>query len=723
MLAWCVCGSSSGADSTPGTTKRNRHRHSALALAAPALAPHTFGERLAPLPAGSIIPEYIPATATRARGPPNMTTVARPARAALEEWLLAVAVLANVAVALVARHFPYQDIVNHLTRYVLLDRALGGQVPGWLIVEWRPTTRIVADLGGVALVHVLGPTGALRVLAILPLLLLPAGMYVLLRATAPAHRGWALVGVLSSFSWYYLTGLQDFTLGVALLFFWLAYWWPRRDSGRWTTRLWLSLGCTLLLFVHLSAPLLAVGVLGVNWLRDAVLEFRRTRSRAAFLSPQLGTLLILTLVIALAVGATAVAAVPDEAPMGEPYFRPLGQKALALATPFYSFSRGQLAVMLAGVLLAAGALLRRPRTELLTTFMLCAPAFLVVYLVSPRSIIGAGDVDVRWLPPAFLLPFCAPTATRPPSATLLRLLLAACLAHALTVLMWARRIDPDLDAYDVVMAALPRDASILPLSTDRGRFGRVRPYEYYGLWHTIRGGGQVPGLFSGTGMRREGPAMHHFDHIRVRYQPYQPPPEWAKLAAEPLDCAAIRHDYAYVIQAGVDPWAARMIGACAHMERRVGPITLYRVTAADSGLAGQAERQQARPAHQRETLSTSLQERDRRAIDLTADVEPAQDSSRRDVGGHQARPVPVEQEPAGGHERTGVHRRHLGAVLPADAPGRELDGGDVAPSAPGAHILSAVIAATGLERAAVELQPRRAVHTGHDQQSAGGPVR
>jgi hypothetical protein len=491
----------------------------------------------------------------------------------LEEWLLAVAVLANVAVALVARHFPYQDIVNHLTRYVLLDRALGGQVPGWLIVEWRPTTRIVADLGGVALVHVLGPTGALRVLAILPLLLLPAGMYVLLRATAPAHRGWALVGVLSSFSWYYLTGLQDFTLGVALLFFWLAYWWPRRDSGRWTTRLWLSLGCTLLLFVHLSAPLLAVGVLGVNWLRDAVLEFRRTRSRAAFLGPQLGTLLILTLVIALAVGATAVAAVPDEAPMGEPYFRPLGQKALALATPFYSFSRGQLAVMLAGVLLAAGELLRRPRTELLTTFMLCAPAFLVVYLVSPRSIIGAGDVDVRWLPPAFLLPFCAPTATRPPSATLLRLLLAACLAHALTVLMWARRIDPDLDAYDVVIAALPRDASILPLSTDRGRFGRVRPYEYYGLWHTIRGGGQVPGLFSGTGMRREGPPMHHFDHIRVRYQPYQPPPEWAKLAAEPLDCAAIRHDYAYVIQAGVDPWAARMIAACAHMERRVGPIT------------------------------------------------------------------------------------------------------------------------------------------------------
>jgi hypothetical protein len=274
--------------------------------------------------------------------------------------------------------------------------------------------------------------------------------------------------------------------------------------------------------------------------------------------------------------------VPDEAPMGPPYFRPLGEKALALASPFYSFSWVQLAVMLAGVLLAACQLLRRPRAELLTTFMLCAPAFILVYLVSPRSVIGAGDVDVRWLPPAFLLPFCAPTTSRRPAAALLRVLCAVCLAHALIVLMWARRIDPDLDAYDVILTALPAEARVLPLSTDKGRFGRVRPYEYYGLWHTIRGGGQVPGMFSGTGMRREGPPMHHFDHIRVRYQPYQPPPQWAERAAEPLDCAAIRHDYAYVIQAGVEPWAAGMITACARMERRVGPITLYRVTPADS---------------------------------------------------------------------------------------------------------------------------------------------
>ena len=61
-----------------------------------------------------------------------MATAARPRTAGLEEWLLAVAVLANVAVALAVRHFPYQDIVNHLARYVLLDRVLSGDVPAWL---------------------------------------------------------------------------------------------------------------------------------------------------------------------------------------------------------------------------------------------------------------------------------------------------------------------------------------------------------------------------------------------------------------------------------------------------------------------------------------------------------------------------------------------------------------------------------------------------------------
>lgn len=506
-------------------------------------------------------------------------TVSPPARDRfLEEWLLAVAVATHVVVVLVVHHFPYLDSVNHLTRYVLLDRALEGHLPSWLAVEWRPTTRIVPDLVGVALVHGLGAEWALRVLAIVPLLLLPLGMYLLLRATGPAQRGWALVGALFNFSWYYLTGLQDFTLGLAFTFVWLSFWWPRRDTRRLATRLGLGLACAALLFVHLSAPLLVIGVLGVSWVVDAAPELRSTRTIGGLATPQFGTLLVTALTVALVLGVMTLFVLPGPNNMGPPNFRELEGKVLAMATPFLSFSYGQLAVMLGGYLVAVFALVRQRRpSEFASALALCGPAFLLVYFISPRYIIGAGDVDVRWLPIAFLLPFCAPTTSGPPRAGLLKALTAVCVLHALVILTWARRIDRDLDDYDRVLATLPDGAPVLPLSTDPGHFRRVRPYEYYGLWHTIRGGGQVPGLFSGTGMRRDGYPMHHFDHFRVTYQPYQPAPRWGELSWDPLDCEAIRHDYAFIVQAGTEPRSAALIRSCADEVRALGPITLYRV--------------------------------------------------------------------------------------------------------------------------------------------------
>jgi hypothetical protein len=304
----------------------------------------------------------------------------------------------------------------------------------------------------------------------------------------------------------------------------------------------------------------------------------------ALASPQLATLLQTVLTVMLMLGGLTLFAAPGANDMGPPSFRSLGKKLLALASPFVSFSSVQGAVMLGGYLLALTALVRQRRlAEFASPLALCGPAFLLVYFLSPRYIIGAGDVDVRWIPIALLLPFCAPTAAGPPRAGVLKAIAAVCVLHALVVLTWARRIDRDLDDYYTVLAALPPEAPVLPLSTDLRRFDRVRPYEYYGLWHTIRGGGQVPGLFSGTGMRRGGPPMHHFDHFRVTYQPYQPDPLWGELSWEPLDCDAIQHDYAYIIQAGADPRSAGLILACAHEERRVGQITLYRVGSTQRG--------------------------------------------------------------------------------------------------------------------------------------------
>ena len=113
----------------------------------------------------------------------------------LEERLIALATLANLLVAASAGAFPYHDSTNHLARYVLLERAWFGQPVAWTVTRAIPTPYIAVDLLGVALVHFFGPLAALKVLAVLTLAVLPAGLYALLRVTSPSQRGWALVGL------------------------------------------------------------------------------------------------------------------------------------------------------------------------------------------------------------------------------------------------------------------------------------------------------------------------------------------------------------------------------------------------------------------------------------------------------------------------------------------------------------------------------------------------
>jgi hypothetical protein len=492
----------------------------------------------------------------------------------LETALLIGAVLLNVLVVLSVRHFPYQDVTNHLTRYVLLDRSWGGSTPEWLQVSFQPTTYIAGDILGAGLVHLVGPGLTLRIMAVVPLLLLPWGMYSLLRQTNPGQRGWALVGAIFSFSWFYLSGFIEFTLGLALVCLWLAAWWPRRATRAWAPRLALALACVAMFYVHLAAPLIVLGVVGLDWL----LEVTRTKSWRDPGLPQLVTLSVLAATVALTWAVSAMLASTQEATIAPPSFRSIPDKVFALAAPFLSLTYLQLGVMLAAYGIAVVALVRRKRgTEFLNAFALSGPAFLLLYFLTPRHVMGAGEVDVRWLAPALLLPFCMPGGARNLDSRLLVGLFGLSALHAAVLWHYARRIDANLSDYDRVIAAMPSAARVLPLVSDRMRYRRISPYEYYGLWYTIDKGGQVPGLFSGTGMRRGGRPMPYYEHMRVLHQLYQPPEGWGSRVLGPLDCEAIREDYAFVVQAGDDPDAGRLIRRCGTAVLTLGEITLYRV--------------------------------------------------------------------------------------------------------------------------------------------------
>lgn len=497
----------------------------------------------------------------------------RPRR--LDPGLVIGGILVNVLVVLSVQHFPYQDVTNHLTRYVLLERSWTGSTPSWLEVSLRPTSYIVGDLIGAGLVHLLGPSPTQRVMALVPVVLLPGSMYVLLRRTNPRQTGWALVGVLFTFSWYYLSGFIEFTVGLSLAFLVLAAWWPHRASPHWSPRLVLAAVCAMLFYVHLVVPLILLGVMGLDWMMDAVRGVRRTGSWQAGLGPRLLTLVVVAAVVGVTWATSALMNMSPGASIAPASDRPVFAKLLAVAAPFLALTRVQFGVMLGAYLVALIGLIRVNQGRLGNPFAVAGPAFLLLYFFTPRHVLGAGEADVRWLAPACLLPFCMPGTGSPLDARWLKGVFALCVLHAAVVGYYARAIDATLAAYDQVLDSIPAGARVLPVVAGGTRYPRLNPYAYYALWHTIRTGDQVPGLFSATG--REGRPMPYYEHIRVRHQLYEPGEVWGSPARAPLDCAAIRADYAFIVQAGSDTASAALIRPCGAPVASEGEITLYRV--------------------------------------------------------------------------------------------------------------------------------------------------
>jgi hypothetical protein len=510
----------------------------------------------------------------------SMADTAEPRWRHLEEWALGAAVAANILVALAAAYFPYQDSINHLARYYLIDRAWSGHPVDWVQVRVVPTSYIATDVVGAALVHVLGASTALKVIAVVPLLLLPGGMYALLRVTAPTQRGWALVAALLSLSWFYLGGFISYSVGMGLTLVWLAAWWPRRDERSWGWRLGLAVGGVLLFLVHLSAPLIALGVVGLDLVLTAASERGSRRALSPAVRARFVTLAVITLAVALVWMVTTAASSEVRAAVAPPEFRTPLDKLTHLAAPFYSFSMVQMALLGGSYLLALIALVahhRRPPWS--DRFWLCGLLFLLLYMISPSRASAAGDLDTRWLLPACLLPFCA-AHPRPPRRLALLILLALCLTHAAVVRHYSADIDRELIEFDSVLARLPPGSRVLPLVSDQGRHGHVIPYLHFALWHVIRKHGRVPGLFSANGTRESDPAYPHFNHFRVIRPPYLPDAGWGVRTWAPLDCSRVRHDYDFVLQAGSDDRATRMIEQCAPRVLRAGEITVYRVATA-----------------------------------------------------------------------------------------------------------------------------------------------
>jgi hypothetical protein len=530
---------------------------------------------------------------------------AAPGRPWMPEALLGAALLVNVLVAFVARCFPFEDSLNHLARYVLMERILFGTPPDYVAFLPLPTPYVGLDLLGAGMVHLVGPAATLRVFGLLALCAPALGMYVLLRAVAPERRGWALAGALLGFNSYLLAGFISYVIGIGMAFAWLGLWWPRRATASWLTRLALAAGASLIFLVHLAPVMLLLVVVGLDTL--LTLLHRKTVGTRVTKAVLVTALAVLAGVVLMYVLYRVTLPPPH---IKDPWhFRGLPSKLKKLVTPFYSLSVPQVAVLLLGFVCTGLAYLRATRgLRRLETFTISAVTLLVIYFVFPP---GRGETiggfDVRWLLPAVLLGFCASGAAPVRGRVRGRVRRAeawlwvpfsASVVHGLVMVPHLARVDRDLRAYDTVLAALPPNGRLLPLVADSARHGRPLVLRSYGHWYMIRQGGRVPWMFVAEGFSEDAKPNEHFAHFREPRRLYVPTERWKRAETFAIrrtreghwydiifengwpeyqngDRDRIAREYDFVLVAGRDPAVRALVPDGATLLREVDGIAVY----------------------------------------------------------------------------------------------------------------------------------------------------
>jgi hypothetical protein len=472
-----------------------------------------------------------------------------------------IALTLNVALAVTAWYFPFEDTTNHLARYVLLERAWFGHgvgLPSTVVVRLKPGPYFALDAIGAILVALVGPFAAMKVIAALAVVAIPVGFALLLNAVGGNARQWAIVGVPFGFDFWVHAGFLSYVVGVGVAFACLAVWWNHRRQPT-PLRVAALVGCMILCYLmHLSSALIVLVVIWIDWLAS--------RDRRIWL------VLLLTGVVGAMYLWTTIGAPPlPPEPSGPLAFGTLWWKVKNIAAPFYTYSLAQALPMIATYIVAVVLLIRAKPTA--NSLWLAAAAFFVLYVIFPLMGTGGGYVDMRWLIPAYLLIFCAESR---PTTRGLGILLGGSLLSSVVLAPTIWRINHYLGDYAAMLNQLPPGKSIFPIVADDKRFGgRVIPYRHFAFWYTINREGRVPSMFDYSGDGKE--SNWFMPYIDNTAHPYAPPIGWFGGGGPlpPLDWPRVKAENDYIIVAGTDSAMRGQVAAHARLKSDVGEIALY----------------------------------------------------------------------------------------------------------------------------------------------------
>ena len=158
-------------------------------------------------------------------------------------------------------------------------------------------------------------------------------------------------------------------------------------------------------------------------------------------------------------------------------FRSAASKIAALGAPFYSFALTQAAIMAASYLVMLLIfILLYGKTIWKDPFFPASLMFFFLFLVFPNIVGGAIATDIRWLVPAYILPFCCagePRSHLLHSPFLLVFAFCLCIVNAAVIFSWTVKIDRELDDFDAALSELPAGSRVLPLIFTKDTYPRV----------------------------------------------------------------------------------------------------------------------------------------------------------------------------------------------------------------------------------------------------------
>ncbi len=453
------------------------------------------------------------------------------------------------------RHLPLVDYPNHLARTFILAHPQDEVLSRYYAADWSPNPYWLMDSALVVLQRFLSVDSAGRVLLSISLLALPLCVWFFLRQVSPGHDSVALWALLLCQNFFFLTGLVNLQLGIALCFLVLGLWlrWLERITlGGWLLLVALS---TLLYFAHLMG--FAVAALVSTWL---ILRTRRARfvlyaTWAMFLP---GVLLL--------IASRAGSGGPDIV------FRSLASKPLVPLIAIESYTPTldyiTFAVVIAAIVAARWS---NPEFRWNPQWLEVCFLFYLLYWLLPFRLFSSNYAYLRLVPFWWIAGLAAARIGRR----------AIVLAPVVLVLFALRTADlvrnfdarqPELESFARSFEVTTDGARVLPLVEGRRTERQVeRHYSHAWAMGVIEKRWFTPYLF-------HDPGVHP---LRIVHSAYAPPvPEYLPtFYRQPPDWARIRQDYDFVWAYNVQVFKTELsqIGVLVFEE---GDLRVFRITRA-----------------------------------------------------------------------------------------------------------------------------------------------